>query len=709
MKKLLLKLVACQLFIASIVTVSAQPLEPFEGCPGVSVAITRPGFNANPGPFQIYIIDDSTGAVQPAGNPIDLQINGFGLNNADGFLYGIHESFNVADPFLTRVDKNGNFENVGRIVVPDLGSYKVGLINTAAGTMDDKDNYYFTALLVNLQNIMLPPELYLGKIEKISGLRESNRSLNVQYKKIEPGTCIDELLAILLNPLNGVLQDIALNPADGNIYTYLPGTGGTGGKIAWFSSTGNPVFNCIDPPQPNLPTAELSGLFFSRDSTLFILTTDGNFYSADITAGSISLVGQSTLPLLSNNLRGDMASCVGRQNLAPFEGCPGLALAITRTGLNNTGGPFHIYKVDPSGGIQPVGNDINLQINAFGLNNKDGFLYGMHEVSNVFGPSLSRVDSNGSYIDLGVLTPPSAGGNRVGIINTAAATMDGWDNYYFTAIVADTQQVFSIPRLYLGTIKNVSKLKEGEPIHIKYERIYIGNCIDEIIQALSNLSGGILQDMAFNPRNGRIYTYIQTGASPAPGKLAYFRQVGRSLVLTCVNPASPNIATQDLSGMHADSEGNLFILTIDGKYYTANPVNGVITEVAQTGLPLLSNNLRGDMASCVPKSKNGNHGRDDDGSSWDEDPGVAMQAGMWIAPNPVEGNELSLNVHSLEQSDVELRIIDANGKLIQTRKISLARGENQFKVQLIRPGKGMYAAVLVYPSGRTSTSKFIRM
>ena len=48
----------------------------------------------------------------------DLQINGFGLNTTDGFLYGIHEASNVANPFLTRVDKNGSFENLGTLLGP---------------------------------------------------------------------------------------------------------------------------------------------------------------------------------------------------------------------------------------------------------------------------------------------------------------------------------------------------------------------------------------------------------------------------------------------------------------------------------------------------------------------------------------------------------------------------------------------------------------
>jgi len=515
MKSFLRGLLACQLFFFYATTVSAQALQPFENCPGVSVAITRPGFNATPGPYQIFLID-SGGAVQSSGNPVNLQINGFGLNSADGFLYGIHESSNLANPLLARVDKNGNVENVGTLSAPAAGPFKTGIINTAAGTIDDKDNYYFIALVIDLQNILTPPELFVGKVEKVSGLSKSNNPISLKYTKIFAGSCTDELLAALANPLGGALQDIAFNPANGNIYTFIPapGTSPTTGKIAWFNPENNPVFTCMDPAQPNIPTNDLSGLFFSDDGSLFILTTDGKYYKGDVNTGSIHLVAQSVLPLLNGNLRGDMASCTGKKQLVPFTNCPGVSVAITRPGINRTVSPFQIFLIDESGNIQSSGNPINLQINAFGLNNKDGFLYGMHESSNVIDPFFSRVDKKGNFVDIGKLTAPPNSGTRVGIINTAAATMDGRDNYYFTAVVADTPiGITHLPQLFLGTIRNVSKLKEGDTIKIVYKEIRIGSCADEILQVLSNPSNGLVQDLAYNPVNGNIYTLIPAQAN----------------------------------------------------------------------------------------------------------------------------------------------------------------------------------------------------
>jgi len=711
MKKYLRSLLAGYILLPSLVF--AQTPTPFEGCPGVSVAITRPGFNINLVPHQIYFIDDTTGAITPTGDPIDLQINAFGLNNEDGFLYGMYQTFNVANPFLARVGKNGKYKTVGTILAPQTGPFRVGIVNTAAGTMDDKDNFYFTAIVVNLQNVLQPPDIYVGKIREISHLHESNNPLNVTYKKIAPGTCILELLNALQNPLTGILQDIAYNPANGFVYTFLLGIGGANGKIAWFNpNSSTPVFVCINPPAPNPATADLSGLFFAADTLLNILTTDGKYYKGNVQTGAIMLVTQTTLPLLSGNLRGDMASCVGKKKLHPFEGCPGLALAITRPGINSTGGPHHIYKINPlNGNIQPMGHDINLQINGFGLNRKDGFLYGMHEVSEVFGPRLARVDSSGDYVDIDTIPAPPTTGSRKALINTAAATMDGDDNYYFTAIVVDTLHLTDLPRLYLGIISNISRLDAGDPIQVTYKRVRLGTCLDEILLSLSNPANGLLQDIVYNPEDGKIYTYIQSGVSPARGKLARFSRNRDNYTLNCINPHNPNVATQDLSGMHAGENGKLYILTTDGKYYRGNPDNGVITLVAQTSLPLLANNLRGDMASCIPGHHGEGHGDGDDDDD-DDDGDKAVAAGepfVRIWPNPVTGNEAIVDVTVPAQTAVDIQVITVDGNLSKSIKRVLAEGDNQLRIDVKDLKQGMYDVVLRFPSGKTTTTKFIKL
>lgn len=710
MKKFLRVVAFCHLLFLSILA-SAQNLQPFEHCPGVSVAITRPGINATPGPYQIFLID-SNGAVTPSGNPINLQINGFGLNGADGFLYGIHESSNVANPFLSRVDKNGNFENVGTLSAPTTDPFKVGIINTAAGTMDDKDNYYLTALVMDLQNTNMPAELFVGKIEKVSSLQAGTNPISIQYSKINTGTCIDELLSVLANPLQGLLQDIAYNTTNGNIYTYIPGPGAApaSGKIASFDPNNNPTFNCIDPSTPNVPTVDLSGLYF-RDSTLFILTIDGKFFKGNIHTGIIQLVAQSGLPLLGGNLRGDMASCVGNKPLVAFDDCPGVSVAITRPGINATVAPYQIYLIDEDGNIQPSGGPINAQFNAFGLNNKDGFLYGMHESSNIIDPFLSRMDKNGNFVDIGKLTAPPNSGSSVGIINTAAATMDGKDNYYFTAVVADTPlSAAHIPKLFLGWIEDISKLSPGDEIHVHYKEITIGTCADEIFSVLSNPSNGLLQDLAFNPDNGNIYTIIPSQAnSPAPPKIARFNPHANSPVLNCIDPPQPNVAITDLSGLFFNKNGRLFILTTDGKFYRGNVHNGVVKLVTQTTLPLIGNNLRGDMASCIKKKDH--HDRDDDDDDDDDDHhGDDHHNGnLRVMPNPVQENQLTISVNSESNARVQVQIISATGSPMQTKTISLNAGSNQFQLNLSDFSKGIYSLVVVYPSGDIITTRFIKL
>ncbi|GGA91596.1 hypothetical protein GCM10011511_13690 [Puia dinghuensis] len=685
-------------------------MEPFSNCPGTSVAITRPGLNATIAPFQIYLID-SAGGIKPSGNPINLQINGFGLENTDGFLYGIHETSNVADPFLARVDKNGNFVNIGTLLPPPTAPFHVGLINTAAGTNDDKDNFYFLALVVNLQNTMEIPELFVGKVANVSRLTQNDNPIGIKYTPINPGTCLPQLLAGLTNPLLGVLQDIAFNPANGNIYTYFraPGTSPTPGMLAWFNPADSPTFTCMPPPQPNIPTNDLCGLYFGNDSSLFILTTDGKDYKGNVTTGAISLVAQTSLPLLDGNLRGDMASCIGKKPLVAFDNCPGVSVAVTRTGINSTRTPYQIFTIDKTGNIQSSGNPIPLQINGFGLNNKDGFLYGLHETDSVTDPWFTRVDKFGSFVNISRLTPPPAGGRNLSIINTAAGTMDGNDNYYFTAITADTPiSLSSVPRLFLGTIHHVSSLKEGDTISIKYKEVSIGTCAPDIITGLLNPKEGLLQDISFDPVNHIIYTTFPTSAaSPTPAAIGHFNPFAKFPVLNCITAKQPNPPIRDMCGLFSGDDGGLFILTIDGKFYRGNVSTGEITLITQTALPLLGNNLRGDMASCVPKINNDNDDEDDEDQDAQND--RTGDGGMKIAPNPIQTGRMNLSVNAGENARVRLQIIGSTGVPLQTRNLNLVSGANQFRLDVTSLHQGVYTVILLFPSGRVNIAKFIKL
>ena len=49
--------------------------------------------------------------------------------------------------------------------------------------MDDRDNYYFTAAVVDLSNVLLPPDLFVGKIRNVSHLQVSSDPLQLTIKK----------------------------------------------------------------------------------------------------------------------------------------------------------------------------------------------------------------------------------------------------------------------------------------------------------------------------------------------------------------------------------------------------------------------------------------------------------------------------------------------------------------------------------------------
>jgi hypothetical protein len=545
-------------------------------------------------------------------------------------------------------------------------------------------------------------------------LDQSDKPLKIKYAAINPGTCLTTLLAELGNPLTGALQDIAYNPANGNIYTYFraPGAAPTPGLIAWFNPDDSPTFTCMPPATPNIPTDDLSGLYFGNDTSLFILTIDGKMYRGDTHTGMVTMVAQTALPLLQGNLRGDMASCVGKRPLVAFDNCPGVAVAVTRVGINRTDSPYQIYTIDKAGVVTPSGNPIRLQINGFGLDNKDGFLYAMHETGDVNRPWFTRVDKFGSFVNIGKLAPPPANGRNVSVINTAAGTMDGNDNFYFTAVTTDTPlSPRPIPRLYLGTISGVSRLREGDSVPIRYKEVYIGSCVLEILNGLVDTAVGLLQDISFDPVNHEIYTTFPTKpANTSPARIGHFDPFARFPILNCITPQHPNPPAADMCGLFTGDGGGLFILTIDGKFYKADPGTGEISLITQTTLPLLGNNLRGDMASCVPKSKidddhpgagESMHDRDDEGREHTD--------GMRISPNPVQSGQLNVSVNSQGREQARLQIIGPAGAPVQTTNIQLVPGPNQFQLDVSQLTKGIYSVILYLQSGGVNISKFVRL
>lgn len=667
-------------------------LTPFTGCPGTAVAITKPGFNSAQHPYHIYEIATSTGVTTPTGSPIPLQINAFGLNKADGLMYALHETDNVLRPSFTRVDKNGNYEDINTITPPANEGTRIGIIGTNAATIDGSDNYYFPAILANPNNPLEKPSVYIGKITNISALHPGD-PITVTYIKINAGTCLDEALGSVTSLGSGVGQDIAFNPADGRLYTYFSGLG----KIAYFDLGGTPELKCITPTTPNPATQDLAGLFIGPKGALYILTTDGKYYKGDVTTGNVTLVGQTNLPLESGTLRGDMASCpeaVGTTQLRPFTGCPGISVAITRPGFNDTKAPYQVYTVtETTGSMQPAGDPINLQINAFGLNSKDGLLYALHESADITQPWFTRLGRDGNHEDISRLSPPPvASAAESAIINTAGGTMDGNDNYYLTAFSADPQQVSLTAKLYIGVIRNVSLLKAGDPVTVEYKQLRFGSCLGDLIAIISgNTNNGILQDIAFDAATGRMYTYF-----PQTGKLAFFYPSLAEPMMFCLNNAPTNTPAKDLAGLYFGKDGLLYILTVDGNYYTGKTTTGEVTLVTKTTLPLLNGNLRGDMASCVPPTTITN-------------PIYPRSPFIWAYPNPIKNNLLLVKIQAPKASlGSDIQITDSKGFIMLRKKADFTEGINQLMIDIGRLPKGIYILSATDVQRNKTYTKFLR-
>jgi hypothetical protein len=166
-----------------------------------------------------------------------------------------------------------------------------------------------------------------------------------------------------------------------------------------------------------------------------------------------------------------------------------------------------------------------------------------------------------------------------------------------------------------------------------------------------------------------------------------------------------------MAGLFSGDGGDLFILTIDGKFYRGNVHNGQIQLITQTALPLLGNNLRGDMASCVPRKdrdRDDNDG-DDDGDDRGKQDANNSEGGMHITPNPAQTGQITLSVNATENGTARLQIISPTGVPLQNRNLSLINGVNQVQLDVSQLHQGVYSVILFLASGRVSTAKFIRL
>lgn len=355
--------------LLSIATISAQPTA-FVGCPNVNLAILRSGTNsAVTNPLSIYSVNTTTGLpsllsgpiLDPANASVNLQVNGLGLNTADGYLYGLYSnvptiplSFPVVPAFpYYRVGANAVAVQVGTLSGPaPVSPENASFVNSAAGELDQFGNYFFSAATgIGVPNFFNPlastftvTRLFIGKLANVSSLSGGVGALSPTYVQItnpsnDASVYLNSLATsvVLSTAQNTGLRDLVYNKFDNKLYTYVtfpdplnPSGNYYGQMLKLNPSTG--VLTALA-PAVILPFAtasnEVAGTLLDKSGNFLILFTDGKMYKASSTSigvfdGAINLLNSATG--LPTTLRGDMASCGATAD--------GGTLPVTLSGFN---------------------------------------------------------------------------------------------------------------------------------------------------------------------------------------------------------------------------------------------------------------------------------------------------------------------------------------------------------------------------------------
>ena len=313
----------------------------------------------------------------------------------------------------------------------------------------------------------------------------------------------------------------------------------------------------------------------------------------------------------------------------PFPTCPA-AVAVARTGTNSYANePISFYNVNPSSGSASVigGGPLkdpsnpanNMDMNGTGLNAADGYMYGMRpESTNT--PKFYRMGSNYSVEQLGTIAAPvPAAPANTGVVNSAAGEFDGGGTYYMTAATA-VVSFFPAPSatpkdFYIGTISNVAALPASTsatitPSYVKLD--FSGaNCsgyyssITTPVTSASNIQNTGLRDLVYNPRDGKLYTYVTFETSPGSGVFTgqLFSVSPATGVVTCYPPSTLPFAsaTNEVAGTLMTVNGEIEVLFTDGTVYKTDMLGtnifaGTISPLGASGIPAT---LRGDLAGCI--------------------------------------------------------------------------------------------------------------
>ncbi|MEO1438467.1 MAG: T9SS type A sorting domain-containing protein [Bacteroidota bacterium] len=304
MKTTLRSLLAfCLLFSAVMSTAQT----PFSGqCPGGGFAVLAPSGTTDPS--DLYLVDESTVALTLVGNT-NVNLNALVYNRFDNFLYAMSDPLLSGTPTLYQIGANGLSSAVTTIQPPTGGA--IGAVGSFVGTLDENGTYYFPAIRV-LGLFPLTYEFLIGSFDlnNIGGGPTIVPNYVTMQLDATCGTIIDNFVnafisAVFLgNPLpSGGIQDWAINPNDGLIYSYLGIDG-----VVWKMDPSTGVVDCFTTTNPAL--TEFGAIFFDQNGNMKgIEVFAGNTWTVDVNCPGASCGTLTAATGFGGGLNGDAAAC----------------------------------------------------------------------------------------------------------------------------------------------------------------------------------------------------------------------------------------------------------------------------------------------------------------------------------------------------------------------------------------------------------------
>ena len=279
------------------------------------------------------------------------------------------------------------------------------------------------------------------------------------------------------------------------------------------------------------------------------------------------------------------------QTTTPFSTCPNLYVIAFKEGTNCTANPYRVSRINLAGTLLDTlaitTNDVEL--NAFGINSNDGYIYGMKYDRTPSGSScvtanqrLFRYDAQGNTDSLGLISPPAGG-----VVNSAVGLVTGDNKYVFTAATSSGTQ--------LGIISRIDTLHPKLSISPSYFPI------------TNNAPGRIYADLAISPVDSKLYAYsIMASGSKVYGQVVMLDPA--TLVLSTVGVVDSitflDGARDNFGGIMFGADGYMYGVNINTrKFYkidVANTTTPNITYVSTIAPNLpAGQQIRADLGSCA--------------------------------------------------------------------------------------------------------------